>query len=65
MENLLSMVRTKVTWAKFIDVYKDKSIGAYRGRVTKLKEEDGVHLSTRKAWLDSWQAVSLYLQLAN
>ena len=70
MENLLSMVRTKVTWAKFIDVCKEKSIGAYRGRVTKLKEElvnnvGGVHLSTRMARLDSWRAVALYLQLAN
>ena len=59
-----------MTWAKFIDICKEKSIGAYRGRVTKLKEElvnnvDGVHLSTRKVQLDSWRAVALYLQLAN
>ena len=50
----------KVTWAKFIDICKEKSIGVYRGRVTKLKEElvnnvDGVHLSTRKVQLDSTQ----------
>ena len=60
----------KVTWAKLLDICKEKSIGAYRGRVTKLKEElvnnlDGVHLSTRKVQLDSWRAVALYLQLAN
>ena len=60
----------KVTWAKFIDICKEKSIGGYRGRVAKLKEElvnkvDGVHLSTRKVQLDSWRAVALYLQLAN
>ena len=64
------MVRTKVTCAKFNDFCKEKSIGAYRGRVTKLKEEmvnnvGGVHLSTRMARLDSWRAVALYLQLAN
>ena len=60
----------KVTWAKFIDICKEKSIGAYRGRVTKLKEElvnnvDGVYLSTRMVQLDSWRAVALYLQLAH
>ena len=62
--------REKMTWAKFIGICREKSIGAYRGRVTKLKEElvnnvDGVHLSTRKVQLDSWQAVALYLHLAN
>ena len=55
---------------KVIDICKEKSIGAYRGRVTKLKEElvnnvDGVHLSTRKVQLDSWRAVALYLKFAN
>ena len=70
VENLLSMIRTKVTWAKFIDLCKEKSIGAYRGRLTKLKEElvnniQRVRLSTRMARPDSWQAVALYLQLAN
>ena len=58
-----------MTWAKLLDIFKEKTIGAYRGRVTKLKEElvnnvDGVHLSTRNVQLDSWQAVALYLQLA-
>ena len=29
IENLVSVVRTKVTWAKFIDICREKKVGAY------------------------------------
>ena len=64
------MVRTKVTWAKFIDIFREKKVGAYRSRVTDLKAAllrnvGGGHVSRRMARLDVWRAVSLFLQLAN
>ena len=44
IENLVSMVRTKVTWAKFIDICREKKVGAgcekagFRGiQVTKTQ----------------------------
>ena len=35
--NLVSMVRTKVTLATFLDICREKKVGAYRSRVTDLK----------------------------
>ena len=70
IENLVSMVRTKVTWAKFIDICREKKVGAYRSRVTDwkaalLRNVGGVHVSRRMARLDVWRAVTLFLQLAS
>ena len=69
IENLVSMVRTNVTWAKFIDICRETKVGAYRSRVTDLKAAllrnvGGVHVSRRMARLDVWRAVTLFLQLA-
>ena len=64
------MVRTKVTWAKFINICREKKVGANRSRVTDLKAAllrnvGGVHVSRRMACLEVWRAVTLFLQLAN
>ena len=64
IENLISMVRTKVTWATFIDICRETKIGAYRSRVTDLKAASlrnvgGVNVSRHMARLDVWRAVTL------
>ena len=63
------MVRTQVTWAKFIDICREKKVRAYRSRVTDLtaallRNVGGVHVSGRMVCLDVWQAVALLLQSA-